>query len=44
MEPPMLSDLASAFARSGKTLAADFAGTASLVILFVAALHLPGIL
>jgi hypothetical protein len=39
----MLSDLASAFARCRTSLASDFAGAAALAVLFVAALHLPGV-
>ncbi len=39
----MLSHLTSAFSRSA-TLSADFAGAASLVVLVMAALHLPGLL
>ena len=37
----MLSDLTSAFARCGTSLASDFAGGAALAVLFVAGLHLP---
>jgi hypothetical protein len=40
---PMFEDLKSAIARAPATLPADMAGAAALVVLFLAALHLPGL-
>jgi hypothetical protein len=40
--PIMLEDLKSALNRAPATLGGDMAGGAALVILFLAALHLPG--
>jgi hypothetical protein len=40
---PMIEDLKSAFSRAPATLPADMAGAAALVILVIAALHLPGL-
>ncbi len=40
----MMNDLKSALTRQHGTLLADFAGAASLVIVFVTAFHLPGLL
>jgi hypothetical protein len=39
----MIEDLKSAMSRAPATLPADVAGAAALVILFLAALHLPGL-
>jgi hypothetical protein len=39
----MFDDLKSAFARATSTLPGDMAGAAALVVLFMAALHLPGL-
>jgi hypothetical protein len=41
--PPMFEDLQSAIARAGASLPADMAGAAAIVVLFLAALHLPGL-
>jgi hypothetical protein len=40
---PMIEDLKSAFSRAPATLPADVAGATALVILLLAALHLPGL-
>jgi len=39
----MLQDLKSALGRAPATLAGDMAGGAALFVLFLAALHLPGL-
>jgi hypothetical protein len=39
----MFEDLKTAFSRAPATFPADMAGAAALVILFLAALHLPGL-
>lgn len=39
----MLTDLTNALLRSRATLTADLAGGAALVVLLLAALHLPGL-
>ena len=39
----MLDDLKSALARAPSTLAADMAGGAAIVVIFLTALHLPGL-
>ncbi len=40
----MLNDLKSVVTRQPGTLLADFAGAASLVVVFVTAFHLPGLM
>jgi hypothetical protein len=39
----MIDDLKSALSRAPANLPADMAGAAALVIIFLAALHLPGL-
>ena len=41
--PQMFEDLKSAIARAPATLPGDMAGAVALVVLFLAALHLPGV-